>query len=132
LVRLAAALVGLAAMALIMFGLSLVLEDLSSEGEWFDGFGIFMGLVFCGLGAVFAIPALFAAWLAGRQPFAAAMIMCGLGALMAVAGALTLPSLGGIVSAPVLLCGVLVGGLGFGAALEARAVTITSPGGNTR
>ena len=131
-VRLAATLVGVGAAVMIAFGVSLVLEDMATRGEWFDGFGTFFGLVICGLGAVLAAAALLAAWLVGRHPFAAAMVVCALGVLIAVAGGVTMTSLGELVSASVVLGGVLVGGLGFGAALEARRVAITSPGGNTR
>jgi hypothetical protein len=131
-VRLAAAIAGVGAAATIAFGVSLILDDLSTRGEWFDGFGTFFGLVICGLGAVLAGAALLAAWLAGRHPVAAAVTVCSLGVLVAIAGGVTMSSLGELVSASVVLAGVLMAGLGFGAALDAWAVTITSPGGNTR
>ena len=130
--RLAAAIAGVGAAVMIAFGVALILEDLSTRGEWFDGFGTFFGLVICGLGAVLAGTALLAAWLVGRHPVAAAIVVCALGGLVAVAGGVTMSSLGELVSASVVLGGVLMAGLGFGAALDAWSVTITSPGGNTR
>jgi len=118
-VRLAAGILGLAAAAVIVLGVSLVLDDLSTQGEWFDGLGTFFGLVFCGLGAVLAGVALFAAWLVGRHPFAAALVVCALGVLVAVVGGVTMTSLGEMVSAAVVFGGLLVSALGFIAALGA-------------
>jgi len=130
-VRLGAALIGLAALAVIATGVSLVLDDLSTQGEWLDGLGTFFGLVFCGLGAALAGVALFAAWLVGPHPLAAALVVCTLGVLVAVAGGVTMSSLGGLVSAASVFGGLFVGALGFIAALSAGGVAITSPGGDT-
>ena len=129
--RLAAAVVGVTAVAVIVFGVSLVLDDLSTQGEMFDGLGTFLGLVVCGLGAVLAGAAVLAAWLAGRHPLAAAIVICTFGVLVAAAG-WKFASLGEMVSASMVFVGVLVAGLGLSAALGARPVAITSPGGNTR
>src|SRR5688572_24569259 len=93
-VRLGAALTGLVALAVIVSGVSLVLDDLSTQGEWLDGLGTFFGLVCCGLGTALAGVALFAAWLVGRHPLAAALGVCTLGVLVAVAGGVTMSSLG--------------------------------------
>ena len=131
-VRLAAALLGVAAAAVIVFGLTIVSDDMSTQGEMFDGLGTFLGLVICGLGAVLAGAALLAAWLVGRHPFAAALVVCALGMLVAAVGWMTFASLGEMVSAAIVFGGVLVGGLGLSAALGAGPVAITSPGGNTR
>jgi hypothetical protein len=129
--RLAAAVVGLTAAAVIVFGVSLAIDDLSTQGEMFDGLGTFIGLVICGLGAVLAGAAVLAAWLAGRHPFAAAIVVCTFGVLAALAG-WKFASLGEMVSAAMVFGGVLVAGLGLSAALSSPPVAITSPGGNTR
>ena len=131
-VRAAGALIGLVALGVIAMGISLVLDDLSTMGEMFDGLGTFFGLLVCGLGGVLAGSAVIAAWLVGRHPLAAALAVCGLGVLVAVYGGVTMTSVGGLVPVAIVFSGLLVGVLGLIVALSAGRVAITSPGGSTR
>ena len=130
-VRVAAAVVGLAGAAAAVFGLALVAEDRSTTGEMFDGLGTFIGLVVCGGGAILIALALLVVWLEPRRPLEASLTVCGLGVLLAAAGWVAVTGVGVMVSAPMVLGGVFIGGLGFGAALGAHRVRVDSPGGNS-
>lgn len=130
-VRLAAVLVGLAGASVVAFGLVFVADDLATRGEMFDGLGAFLGLVVCAGGGILVGVAALVAWLVRRRPFEAAVVICALGVLVAGAGWVAVASVGVLVSAPMVLGGVFIGGLGFGAALGAPRVAIDSPGGNS-
>jgi hypothetical protein len=129
-VRADAALVAVAGLVAIVFGLGFVVEDAAAQGEMFDGLGLFLGLVIVGVGLVPVAVAAACAWLVTRRPFAAAVVLSVLGALVAALGALVIGALGLAVSAPMVLGGLVVAATAFGAALVARPASVASPGGH--
>jgi hypothetical protein len=130
--RLAAATVGLAGAVAVVLGLGVAAEDLASRGEMFDGLGVFLGLVIGGVGLVLVAAGALLAWLARRRPFEAGVVSCVLGLLAAASGWVAAGSVGVVVAAPLVLGGVFVGGLGFGATLSGPRWAIDSPGGKSR
>ncbi len=122
LVWLASAMVGLAGAGGIFAGLGFVIDDESSQGEMFDGLGTIIGIVIGGAGALLLGLAVLCTWLVARYPLAASLVLGVLGTLVAGAGAIVSAGFGfGFsLASIVLLAGVLVGGLGFGAALTLR------------
>lgn len=97
----------LSAVGLVLSGL-LVLSDLESRGEMFDGLGTFLGLLFAGVSLVPGVPALVALVLHRRRPVAAVVLALVLGVVVAVAGLLLAGALGSLWA---LLCLVLGGSL---------------------
>ena len=128
-VRVGAILVILAGAADIVLGLTLVAEDESQQGEMFDGLGTFIGLAICGIGLVCLAVAGLALLLARRRTFAAAIVLCVFGVLVAATGWISIGGSGLAVAAPMILGGLVVAGLGFGAAMGAPRMAIDSPGG---
>lgn len=110
-------------------GAVLVLDDMTSRTDMFDGLGVALGLLLGGLGVVVLGVAGLAVWLAPRHPLGAGIVLCVFGVLVAGVGVLAVPSMGASVAAPFVLGGLLVGGIGFGAAVGASSETIDSPGG---
>ena len=119
-VRIAAGLIALGGVPLMLGGLVLVAADLEQSGEMFDGLGAMIGLAVCAIATVLLGIAWLAAWWVRRRPFAAAVVVCVFGLLVAGLGFLLLGSAGLLATAPTLLGGLLVSGLGFGAAVAAR------------
>ena len=107
----------------------MILDDMSSRTDMFDGLGAALGLLLGGLGLVVLGVAGLAVWLARRHPMAAGIVLCVFGVLAAGSGVLVVQSLGSSVVMPMVLGGLLVGGIGFGAAVGASSRTIDSPGG---
>ncbi len=128
-VRVGGSLVVLAGTALVVFGLVLVAEDQSQQGEMFDGLGTFLGLAICGLGLVCVAVAGLVLWLAVRRTRAAGVVLCLLGVLVAAAGWGTISSAGAAVGQAMILGGLVVAGLGFAGALGTSPRAIDSPGG---
>ena len=91
-------------------------------------FGILIGLV----GLVVVFVALVVLFLARRRTVAAAVVLCVFGVLAALLGWSTVDAFGIYLSAPLLLGGLAVGGVGFGVCLGARGVTIDSRSGISR
>jgi hypothetical protein len=119
-VRIAAGLIALGGVPMLLAGFVLVASDLEQSGEMFDGLGAMLGLAVCAVAAVIIGVAALAAWWVRRRPFAAAVVLCAFGLLVTTVGFLLIGSAGLLVSAPPLLGGLLVAGLGFGAAVAAR------------
>lgn len=129
-VLLDAGLVAAAGLGVVVLGLGLVVEDAAVQGEMFDGLGIFLGLSVAAAGLVPASVAGVAAWLSRRRPYAAAVVISVLGAGVAALGAGVIGSMGLVVSAPMVLGGLVVAATGFGAALMVRPASVASPGGH--
>ena len=125
----ASGLISTVAVTAIGGGAVLVVQDENSHSDSFDGFGTFLGLSLGVLGIVLLTVAVTAAVLARRHPWGAGVMMCVFGVVVAGIGVLGLRSLGPSLSTPIVLGGLLVGGIGFGAALGASSETIDSPGG---
>jgi hypothetical protein len=119
-VRIAAGVIGLGGLAMLLSGFVLVAADLEQRGEMFDGLGAMLGLVVCAVAAIFLGVAALAAWWVRRRPLAAAVVVCAFGLLVTAVGFFLIGSAGLLVSAPTLLGGLVVAGLGFGAAVAAR------------
>ncbi len=130
--RAAAAIVALAGGSVVVLGLGLVADDLSTRGEMFDGLGVVFGLVIGGVGAVVIGAAALCLWLVRRKPTAAAVIVIVVGVLVAGAGWVVVGGSGPLVAGPMILGGLLVAGMGFGGALVQPDGTIDSPGGSAR
>ena len=119
-VRIAAGLIALGGVPLMLGGFVLVAADLEQSGEMFDGLGAMIGLAVCAVAAILLGISWLAAWWVRRRPFAAAVVVCVFGLLVAGLGFLLLGSAGLLATAPTLLGGLLVSGLGFGGAVVAR------------
>jgi hypothetical protein len=119
-VRIAAAIVALGGLGILLSGFVMVATDLERSGEMFDGLGVMLGLAVCAVAAVILGVAALAAWWVRRRPLAAAVVVCAFGLLVTAVGFFLIGSAGLLVSAPPLLGGLLVAGLGFGAAVAAR------------
>lgn len=125
-------LVALLGGAAVVGGAFVVVLDMQTRTDDFDGLGVLLGLVLGGLGAVLLAVAGLAAWLARRHTWGAGVMLCVLGLLMAGVGVLVLQAFGSMMAAPIVLTGLLVGGIGFGAAVGASSGTIGSSGGYPR
>ena len=129
--RVAALVVLLGGLAAICVGVVWVTAT-SGEPSELDGVAVVFGILAALAGLVVSSVALLVLFLARRRTGAAAVVLCVFGALMAVYGWSTLGSFGMYLSAPLLLGGLAVGGVGFGVCLGARSVTIDSRGGISR
>ena len=127
--RVGASLVILAGAVVIVLGLYFVAEDESQQGEMFDGLGTFIGLAICGIGLVCVAVAGLAFKLARRRPLVAGIILCVFGVLVAATGWISVGGSGPAVAAALILGGLVVAGLGFGAAMAAPRMAIHSRGG---
>lgn len=119
-VRTAAAVVALAGLAMMLVGFVFIGQDMDQRGEMFDGLGAMIGLAVCALAALFLGVAAMAAWWVRRRPMAAAVTVCVFGVLVALVGISLVGGAGLLVAAPTLLGGLVVSGLGFGAAVAAQ------------
>ncbi len=129
--RVAASLVLLAGLAAIGVGIWWA-TDLPADESELDGVAIVFGVLAGAFGLGLGVVALLVLWLARRRMTAAAVMLCVLGTSVALLGWSTVGLLPLHVSAPLLLGGLGVGGVGFGVCLGLPPVTIDSPGGISR
>jgi hypothetical protein len=113
----AAAVLALGGMAALLAGGALVLEDLASRGEMFDGLGLALGLTLVVPGLLLLVLAGLALWFMGRRPALVAGVLCAVGMVLALAGFALTATTGVLVAAPVALGGLLVAGLSLTTAL---------------
>lgn len=116
-VRAGAGAIVLVALALLLAGLGAVLTDAREHTDEMDGLGVAVGLVAAAVALVLGAAGVVAWWLTRLHLVAASTVLCVLGLGVALVGWAVVPTLGVVVSAPLVLGGLLVGGLGFGAAL---------------
>ncbi len=126
---LASGLVSVAGVAGLGGGMFMVALDLRTRTDDFDGLGVLFGAVLSGLGVLLLGVAGLAVWLAHRHPFRAGVVLCVFGSLVAGLGVLALQTFGVVLAVPLVLGGLLVGGIGFGAAVGASAKPVGSAGG---
>lgn len=120
-VRLGAGLVGLAGLLGTGLAVALIIWDQSDRTDSWDGFAMLIGF---GVGAVALVLLAIAGgswWLGRRSPVAGGSVLAVFGCLATGLGVVGATAFGSGLSAIVLLTGLLIGGLGFGAAAGGRS-----------
>ncbi len=129
--RVAALVVLLAGVAVIGVGVWWATWPPPEDGE-IDDVALLFGILVCVIGLVVSSVAGVVLFLARRRTVVAAVVLCVFGALAALLGWSTLDAFGLYLSAPLILGGLAVGGVGFGVCLGATGVTIDSRSGISR